>query len=450
MKKRETMDVNEIKKLLDKYDVKSLDELEYFLNVDGGKDECRDDETVALKKYCTERKCYEDNFVPDCRKMIEVYNKYFKDDIKSKKKFIEYLVQYTERKSSSIENYMSCKSCNQQVIKSINSSLKISDSDFKKDFCNNLGKKFSYISLFGNDYISINQFLNKEHQVTRDNFEPIFGKKEITMTNEEEDKLFDLTHVSKSQLALNLKNLDNLSGSNDYKMNLALAAFDRNLIEESYIIVEMLSNEEDFSSNIRFLQLKAKVLSNKNMDKEAVKILENLVKITRPDIDTETHNLLAASIKRNAFNEYEIYGDEDMLVAELIKSKDIYFSVYQLNYDYYPALNYMYLSSILSYILNDSATQVEKNKKSFKDIWSNVDHKITDWWSYISDIEYLIVLEEYQLAEENLKAHFEKLEDIEISDFNVSSTIRQLKLYSNFCTDNGLKEIIKFLENMKK
>ena len=447
---REIMDINEVIKMLEKYNVKSLDELEYYLDVDGGNDECIDDEKVALEKYCTKRQCYEDSFVPDCRKIIEIYSKYFKDDIKSKRLFIEYLVQHTERKSSSIENYMSCKSCNQQVQKSISSSLKISDSDFKKDFCNNLSKKFSYVSLFGNDYISIKQFLNKEHQVTKDSFEPIFANKEVTMTKEEENKLFDLTHVSKDQLKANLENLENVSGSYDYKMNLALAAFDRNLIEESYRLIEILSNEEELNSNIKFLQLKAKILSSKNMDIEAIEILEKLVLIIKPDINAETNSLLAASIKRNAFREYEIYADEYVLIEELSRAKNIYFSVYQLNSDYYPALNYMYLSSMLSYLLNDSAMQVGEKHKEYKDIWKNVDHKIIDWWSFIADIEYLVILEDYKLAEENLKLHFEGLEDIEISDFNISSTVRQLKLYANFCNNPALKNIIHFMENIKK
>ena len=364
--------------------------------------------------------------------------------------FIEYLVQHTERKSSSIENYMSCKSCNQQVQKSISSSLKISDSDFKKDFCNNLSKKFSYVSLFGNDYISIKQFLNKDHQVTRDSFEPIFGNKEVTMTKEEESKLFDLTHVSKDQLRSNLKSLENISGSNDYKMNLALAAFDRNLIEESYSLIEILSNEEDLKSNITFLQLKAKILSSKNMDKEAIEILEKLVLMTRPEINSETNSLLAASIKRKAFSEYEIYADEDILIAELSKAKNIYFSVYQLNNHYYPALNYMYLESMLSYLANDSIQQIEEKYKEYKNIWSNVDHKIVDWWSFIADVEYLVILEDYELAEEKLKLHFDNLEDIEISEFNVSSTVRQLKLYANFCNNTALNNIIHFMENIKK
>jgi len=441
------MDINEVKELLDKYNIKSLEELEYYLNQYGGKDECIDDDEVPLKKYCTERQCYEDSFVPDCRKIIEIYNKYFKGDIKSKKLFIEYLEEHTDRKKSSIENYMSCKSCNQQVQKSVNSSLKISDSDFKKDFCNNLNKKFSYSSLFGNDYISIKQFLYKEHEITSDSFEPIFVKEEVGMTKDEKKRLFDLTHVSKQELKSNLATISNIDGSNDYKMNLALAAFDRNLIEESYMLVKLLSKKEDFKSNISLRQLEAKILSSKQMDKEAINLLKSLREQAGTDIDAETNSLLAASIKREAFNDYEIYADEDVLISKLNEARDIYFSIYQLNHDYYPALNYIYLVSMLSQINNDN--QLEENKKAFRKIWGTVNHKVTDWWSYVAEVEFLIILEEYKIAKDKLKVHFDELEDLEVSDFNVSSTIRQLKLYSKFYISNDLKEIITFLENIE-
>lgn len=444
------MDVNDIKKLLDKYNIKSLskleEQLEYYADVlDPHYDDCGDD---PLDKDCTNSNCYEDFFVPDCRKLIELYNKYFKKEIINRRHFIAYMVQNTNKKQSSIENYMYCRSCNQQLRKGTQASLKISDSEFKKDFCNNLSIKFCYSSIFETDYASIKQFLNKEHEITSDSFEPIFVKKEVGMTKDEKKKLFDLTHVSKQELKSNLAIMSNLDGSNDYKMNLALAAFDRNLIEESYMLVELLSKEEGFSSNILLRQLKAKILSNKQMDKEAIVLLKSLREQTGAEIDTETNSLLAASIKREAFSDYEIYADEDVLINKLEEARDIYFSIYQLNHDYYPALNYMYIVSMLSHINGDSKS--EENKKDFRNIWDTVNHVVTDWWSYVAEVEFLIILEEYQLAEEKLKAHFDELEDIEVSDFNVSSTTRQLKLYSNFYDSNDLKEIIAFLENIEK
>lgn len=141
----------------------------------------------------------------------------------------EYLVKQTDIGESSIENYLSCKSCNQQIKKSIYSSLKIPDSDFKKDFCFNLDIKFNYRSLFERDYTSINQFLAKEHEVTKENFKSHTESKRVT--KEEGERLFELTHVSKERLKKNFDNPKNREGSENYKIELALALFNRNLID---------------------------------------------------------------------------------------------------------------------------------------------------------------------------------------------------------------------------
>ncbi|MDQ7084222.1 MAG: hypothetical protein Q9M36_04490 [Sulfurovum sp.] len=135
--------------------------MEYCLSEFESNNECIDDE-IQEAKDCLNAKCYDAYFVPDCRKMIEIYQKYFQKDIASKKSFITYLNACTSKSKSSIENYLSCKSCNQQIRKGIQSSLKISDSEFKKDFCNNLSIKFNYDKVFQTDYRSVHQFLNRE------------------------------------------------------------------------------------------------------------------------------------------------------------------------------------------------------------------------------------------------------------------------------------------------
>ena len=441
------MDIDQVKKLLERYNIDTLDELEYYLSIgkEGG-DECGDD--PVEDKNCINAKCYEDTFVPDCRKIIEIYNKYFKDDFKKKETFIEHLESYTDKSKSTIANYLSCKSCNQQMKKAINHSLKISDPDFKKDFCSNLEKKFNYSSLFGMDYISVSQFLAKEHQLTEDNYAPTYEKERDSMTKEEEKKLFELTLVSKETLRSNLAKSANLEGSASYRMNLALAAFDRNLLEECSKIIDELSAEGELNGDRNFLQLKAKVLSGQKKDKEAIELLRSLIEMTKPEIDTETHNLLAASIKRSAFDEYKLYGDEEKLKKELTESKDIYYHIYKLNNDFYPALNYMYLESMLMYIDNVDASYQEKQREVFDLIWSRMEHRVNDWWSYIANVEYSVIMGRYEFALSSLEKSFEELDEIEINDFNILSTIRQLKLYAEFCTDAKLQDIISFLQKV--
>lgn len=435
------MKYEEILKILDKYGIATIDHLEYCLSIFDSNDECLDDPKYS-DKNCMNAKCYEEYGVPDCRKIVEVYNKYFQKEISKKKLFIDYLDTHTEKSKSSIDNYLSCKSCNQQITKGARTSLKISDSEFKKDFCNNLSIKFDYSSLFETNYFSIKQFLTKEHMITSETFTPVY--KEInTMTKDEEKKLFDVTHTSKEKLKENLNNDNNLQGTDEYKLNLAMYAFERNLLLETQKIIKLL--ESSHCTNEKYLQLKAKLLSSQNKDKEAIIILKKLNKVIFPTIDTETQNLLAASIKRNAFNEYELYGDESLLIQKLKESRDIYASVYKLNHDYYPALNYLYLNFMLAYINNEDKKHLKSLKNEAEAIWKSTNIKINDWWSFVSNIEFLILIEKYDEAKIQLSEHFNELEQDEITEFNISSTLRQLKLYQNFCNNSNLKDIIAYI-----
>lgn len=435
---------DEIKKILDKYNITTLDELEYCLSTFDTNDECLDDPEYH-KKDCMNAKCYEEYGVPDCRKIVEIYNKYFQKDIKTKKEFVDYLVSVVNKKRSSIENYMSCKSCNQQIEKGIQTSLKISDSDFKKDFCNNLSFKFSYNSLFQTEYLSIRQFLSKEHQITSDTYAPKFSRNEETMQEAEAKRLFDISHTSKDEFKRNLQNENNLKGSYPYLLNLALNAFERNLVNEcENLLSRILENYSDLCFSKEYLQLKAKVLSYKKNDLEAIKVLRELIQKNQPNIDSESFNLLAASIKREALHEFNLYSNEEQLLEKLIESRDIYYNVYKLTNHYYPALNYIYLTKIIAYISDENKDAVIPKSIA---IWNTIDHKVVDWWTFIANIEFMIVVEKYDEALVELNNNFDSLKQLEISEFNTFSTIRQLELYSQFCADAQIGLIIEKLKS---
>lgn len=433
----------EIQKILKKHDIHTAADLEYCLEVMSENDECIDD---PKEKNCLNAKCYEGIFVPDSRKIVEIYTKYFKNDIKSKKQFIEYLVDVLDKGKSSIENYMSCKSCNQQMIKGNFHNLKIADSDFKRDFCNNLTKKFNYISLFCTEYESIGQFLKKEHEVTEDSFEPSI--EDVIMAKEEKEKLFKTTHTSIAQIKENLKNTDNLKGSCAYLVNLALCIFERGLIDESLDIVKVLENNKEFNKSEVFAQLKAKIFSSKQMDEEAIIILKDLIEAQKPLINPETNNLLAASTKRLAFKEFEMYGDEEALKDQLSTAKEIYFSIYQLTKSYYPALNYMYIEKMMATVNNKDKLFFKNANKEFSIIWENMEHSNTDWWSFIAEVEYLILIDDFVGATDRLETHFEDLEEDEISEFGITSTVRQLELYNQFISNEEIKKIIEYLKKI--
>lgn len=439
----------EIIKVLNKYNITTIDDLEYHLSVIYTNDECQDDPVID-EKNCMNAKCYEEYFVPDCRKIFEVYEKYFQKDIKTKKLFIEYLEKSTSKKKSSLENYLSCKSCNQQIKKGIQNSLKISDSEFKKDFCRNLTIKLNYSSLFESEYTSIKQFLSKDHQVSSDNFTPIYNG-EDTMTKEEEKRLFDIVHTSRDEIKVNLSKKENLIGSDKYIFNLAHYAFERNLLGECNLLLEQLEvNSSKYLSKKRFMQLKAKLYSSLQKDREAIEILNKLIEQQKPQLDVESYSLLAASIKRKAFSDYDLYGDEIDFINKLTEAKNIYYSIYQLNQDYYPALNFIYISFMLAYLNNEKQNFFKDLKHQAEEIWIETSHKVTDWWSFISNIEFLILTSNYDEAQQQLEVHFDELDKEDISEFNISSTLRQLNLYKNFCNDEELKKIIEYISNINK
>lgn len=445
------MTYESIIKIFSKYAITSLDQLEeqleYYLNaIDPHFDDCGDD-PLAEDKDCTNANCYEEFFVPDCRKLIEIYSKYFKKEIGNRKLFIEYLVQQTSKKQSSIENYLYCRSCNQQIRKGTQASLKISDSEFKKDFCNNLNIKFSYTSLFETDYTSVKQFLNKEHRVTSDTYVPQYKQSESIMTKDEEKKLFNISHTSKSVFQNNLKNKENLQGSFSYLLNLALNAFDRNLVSESKNILTIIAKFHSTSCATKeYLQLKAKIHSYCKEDKEAIDVLNELIQNNQPNLDSESYNLLAASIKREAMDEFFKYSDEQKLSDKLVKAKNLYYTVYHLTNNYYPALNYIYLMKILSYIHQDDKKQLLENVTK---IWESIELKINDWWSFIANIEFLLISEKYDEAFSTLESHYSDVKNLDINEFNLYSTIRQLDFYAHFCDDSEIKQFIDKIKTLE-
>lgn len=444
------MKYEDLKKILYKFNITSLEQLEeqltYYLNtLSSNYDECGDD---PIDKDCTNSNCYEDLYVPDCRKLIEIYNKYFKKEISNRKYFIEYLVKFTNTNKSSVENYLYCRSCNQQIRKGTKASLKIPNLEFKKNFCKNLSIKFDYKSLFETEYTSINQFLIKEHSITNETFTPIYNQNN-TITKDEENKLFELVYTSKEQFQKNLIIEENLIGTETYLFNLASYAFDRGLYDESISILNKLDKKSNSNIvKVEFLKLKAKILSNKNQDKEAILILKEIISENKSNVEPEIYNLLAASIKRDSLNEFNLYNDEQLLIEKLNEAKTIYYSVYNLTKDYYPAINYIYLNFMLAHINNQNLEIIIDEAKN---IWSKSNHKINDWWSFISNVEYLTLIEQYKDAKHQLNMHFSELNKEYITDFNISSTLRQLNLYYKyFCKDLELKEIIDYIKDLNQ
>ncbi len=438
------MECSEIRKILEEYAIDDISYLEDLL-ASYTKD-CDDTHEDEMKNVCLEKKCFNSG-IPLCRRVIEIYKKFYKDKYNKKYEFVSYLVQNTTSTESSINNWLSCKQCKYNPNKKI---IGVVNSDFIQDICKNLEVKLDEDNVFKKHYKSIEIFTKNLSELTKDNFIPRLDKQEKKdiMKKDEQDKLFDIIHSSKDELKKILSNVKNLEGSDKFKLNLALEAFDRRLDDEALKIVDALKSSDEYKDNQIYLQLKAKLLSNKEKDKDAIKVLEKLIEIQSPNIDIETHNLLAASIKRDAFKEWYLYGRDDLLIEQLNTSKDIYQKIFNVNCDYYPAVNIVYLVMMLSYAKASGEDEIKLKIDELKEFWNSVKLDEKDYWSYISNIEFLIVTKQYDKAKEKINIMLEKLDEDKISEFMSFSTGRQMKIYMNFCDDKELSSFILDLKNI--
>jgi len=440
------MECADIKKILKQYDIDDISYLEDMLV--SYTEDCDDLHEDEMKNVCLEKKCF-NNGIPLCRRVIEVYNKFYKENYKKKYEFVSHLVQNTESSESSINNWLSCKQCkyspNREIIGTVNS-------DFIQDICKNLKVKLDEDNVFKKHYKSIEVFTKNLSELTKDNFIPKLDKREKKdiMKKDEQDKLFDIVHSSKDELKQKLSNIKSLKGSDEFKLNLALEAFDRKLDDEALQIVNVLEKSDNYKENPIYLQLKAKLLSNKKNDKEAIKVLEELIEIQSPNIDVETHNLLAASIKREALKEWSLYGRDDLLIEQLNTSKEIYQKIFNINSDYYPAINIVYLTMMISYAKASSKDEINLKIDEIKNFWNSVKLDEKDYWSFITNIEFLIITRQYDKAIEKIDFMHRQLDKDEISEFMTFSTGRQMKMYMKFCNDMELNGFISELNNIIK
>ena len=455
------MNTDEIQKLLQKYNISELDELENIL--DKAEQDCDDDVSIEEgSKYCRQAKCFnvgEAYGIPACRRLIEIQQRFYSKNIKE---FANILYEaYQEEVSrdhkvkkiglSSIEGYLSCKSCDGLK------NLLFKNSVFVDMVCLGLSEKLDKATVFEGEIRSIKQFKKRLLPITKENFVPLSHKDDRqTMNKEEQDRLYDFIHVTRSKLKQNLLDKDKTAGSPEYKMNLALYAFERNLSDESLLLVESLQYNERYKTSATFLHLHAKLLSNLQRDEEAIIVLEQLLTNETSYIDIKGHNLLAASIKRKAINDFfnvshQNSDNVEVLSYSLTKANAIYKSLFHITCDYYSAINIIYLEMMIAYIEGGNQDLLEVTRINAKRIWkdSNIQSELAnnDWWSFISNVEYFILMTEYAEAIKKLQVYIEALNQDEVSDFSIASTIRQLELYKQISSDSKLGD---FLEQLKE
>jgi len=439
--------LEEIKKSYNILDIKEL--------VDKLKEMSKVKRVIAIgdeRKVCLELEIF-NFYIPDCRIFVEIHKKFYPN--MSIKNFASLLLEkYKEDSTSgkkklsleSIKGYLSCKNCTDLKYSTIKNKV------LKDILCKGLEVKLDVEKVF-------NQRINNVEKleliaITKDNFIAKFDidYKEEEMKKEEKDRLFDVIHVTREEFKKNLSDSTKTNGSDEYKLNLALYAFERGLDEESLKLVELLKESQEVKNTTEYLQLKAKLLSNFKRDKEAIETLEALIDEQKPSIDVETHNLLAASIKRYAFEQYENkVMSEIQFKKELSKAKDIYSAIFNINKNYYPAINIIYLELML--IDNNDVNNIQKTIEDAQSLWDSSDIEThleeKDWWSFISDIEFSVLMTDYDKAFFKLRNYLDTLDEEVISEFSVSSTIRQLEFYKTYCPSLVKVDLDEFIVKLK-
>jgi len=462
------MDKNKINKILSDFKEDIEKELGYEINIKEVKRDIFYETAREVRSGIDRSPCMKVtkfNFkIPDCRVFAEVYKMHnsnipaleFADKLHR-----EYENEYKKTKQdiekkmvsrSSIEGYIFCKNCNPKDDKAPSIKRPI----LKDVLCGFIPFPIKPKDIFDLNTMDTSKLIEVLTPSSREDFHPLFEKKEREKMNQKEkDKLYEVVYVTKNEYELNLKDKEKTDGSAEYKYNLALYAFERNLPKAALRIIDEIK-DSDIKMYDEYHQLHAKILSMLDRDKDAIEVLEGLIKKQKTTkIDPESYNLLSASIKRKAFQDYlnnEISDSE--FYIEIKKAKNNYSNIYNITKEYYPAINIIYLLMMMAKFENKNKIGLEIVKKEVMDIWdnSNIQEELTkkDWWSYISNIEYLILIEKYEEALEKLNNYKKELDEKNISDFNIFSTIRQMKKFYDVTQNNEVKKIIGELEKIQE
>lgn len=275
-------------------------------------------------------------------------------------------------------------------------------------------------------------------------------KKELNISNEDLVKYIENFMYSDS--AMYDVNIQNMKLILDVLKKAFLRGLDDQLLLDFISKLEFCEDYDRFINNEDIiLQHKAKIYSNLNNDDEAIGILKHLLSIQESNPNkfsinsyNETLNLLAASLKRYSFEIVtslkEDDGRKELLIKNLSEAKEIYEKALIRSFDdkYYPAINISYIVLILG---NLNENDIDETFDTLNSVWENIEIKITNYWSWITDIEKNILFKNYERAKDKIKKNKDLIDLKHIQKFHVTSTIRQLKLYSGFCDEEDKKEI---------
>ena len=261
------------------------------------------------------------------------------------------------------------------------------------------------------------------------------------------DKCMEVDNLGKDEIDLLLANkLQNESAS--FMFEFAKKLKNKKQIEESLNVLLWIDDKEStfkYTHENELRYFKAVLLSHdkiKDWD-GAIHILRSLYHGRNYHLDEpEILTLLASNYKRKALDNH---NSKDNINMELITSAlCLYEDAYELKADnskHYDAINLAYLYNIVDAIEVEYADKIEIETlyANLSKIW-RIDK--SNWWEVCSDAEFLMLLGKVDLA--ILKMN-DFLENYKVEPFEIDATVRQIKLYIQFTSDENAERFLKYL-----
>ena len=281
----------------------------------------------------------------------------------------------------------------------------------------------------------------------------IVGKNK-NLTAAEEDRLASLS----SMPYLEFSSIEIQNASPIFLFELVKLFKDRNQIVEALKIVDILQNGHStfkYTFHNKIEHLKAVLLSHDQMQRwdDGIDILWLLYSASHYDlVEPEIITLMASNYKRKALSGSNGWKDKNDIDIDLLAMAfSLYSDAYKLKQiedKYYDAVNMAYLINIINAVEPGENTTISTSKL-YSDLITEWKINDENWWEVSSDAEILMLLGKVDIAISKLNDFFEhRHQDME--DFEIETTLRQLKMYLHFVDDNNAKQFHDYLQESWK
>jgi len=215
--------------------------------------------------------------------------------------------------------------------------------------------------------------------------------------------------------------------------------------------LNFLNTNFKYKYNNQINHLKAILLSSETLKKwdEAIEILKYLYANNYHLQEPEVVTLTASNYKRKSiYHPSGVFNTKEQIdIDNLAMALSLYKESYKLVEDknkYYDAINIAYLNEMID-VLEDNKidSSIEDNKKLLNELLNIWSVNYNNWWEVTSLIEFYLLLRDDQKAIDIYEEYIYK--NNTPSKFELSTTIRQLKLYTYICNNPIAEDFLKMI-----